>query len=236
MGQSNKLFYTILFIVVLSLISIVVYSQVPSSPNPGHSASVVVMTIDGQPVTLQDAVDEGIIETTLPGDNPPSSGGGSSSTTFFCQAQSTSACNLSQPFISVGKVIGGIQTSPGGEVTSITNHYLCCGMVDASLVETDEVTIGVDNNGGGSPDCWTETGGMLPSSCGSKQWSTSAHTAQWCVDQLLTYYNTLVPTQLGNPKKGGWVLEGWVDTGAASACLDGSSDQIKVRLARYSGS
>ena len=234
MGQSNKLFYTILLLAAISIISVVVYSVAPS-PNPGHSADQIAITVNGVETTLQQAINDGTIGDSSSPPNP--SGGSSPASVFFCQAPSTNACNISTPFKQVGQVISKIKEDGSGDITSLKYNYLCCGIVDANMVETDEVTIGVDNNGGSNEDCWTETGGMLPSPyCGAKKWSTSIHNNQWCVDQLLAYYITLVPAEFVIVPAGGWVVEGWVDTGAPSTCIDGSSDQIKVRLSRYFGS
>jgi hypothetical protein len=224
MGQSNKLFYTILLLVALSIISVFVYSATPSTPNPGHSAGAILVTINGQDMTLQEAINSGTLGQDGSGQpSTPPGGSASPQQIFFCTSvPSTQFCNLSTPFVYTGKNQDGT--------------YSCCNTVDANQIEVNEVTIAVDNNGAGDEDCWTEYGGLLVPPCGSKKWDGTPLSATWCVSQLLSYYNTLLPAQLGFPKKGGWIVQSWTDTGAPGTCLDTSSDLIKVKLARYIGS
>ena len=69
---SNKALYTIIALFVFGVVGLFVYAY-SNVPNPGHGADQVVVNIGGQEMTLQQAIDEGVLD----------GGGGSSGIDFY---------------------------------------------------------------------------------------------------------------------------------------------------------
>jgi hypothetical protein len=60
---SNKAVYAIVIFFILSIVSIGAYAYT-TMPNPGHGGDSVVVTINSEEMTLQEAIDSGIIGGT----------------------------------------------------------------------------------------------------------------------------------------------------------------------------
>jgi len=58
---SNKLFYTLLILLVILFLGLGVYAYTSILPNPGHGADKVLVSVNGQEKTLQQAIDNGDI-------------------------------------------------------------------------------------------------------------------------------------------------------------------------------
>ncbi len=213
---SNKTFYTLLALVMLAGVSYMVYSYVNPVPNPGHGADTVWIAVNNQEMTLQQAIDTGALGAS----SPAGSGG------FVCKpvVASTGYCNISSVLV------------PTSAIPGVAEGY-CCGVVDPSAVTIHDVFIGVDNNGGNSPDCWginQGTGYFASQTCGHKQWDLVGTTnyLDGCINGLKNVYNSFT-----NPDgtKGGWIIQGFRDTLNASVCVDTSSDVYAVKMIRYNG-
>ncbi len=223
---SHKTFYTLVGLLLLSSLSYLAYSYTQNIPDPGHGADTILITINGQEKTLQDALDAGDF-VSAPVNNTPGGGGGSG--TLLCFDGTT--CNP-----------GGMEDlyQEVGIGTDDPNKKRCCGVVDPLAIETAVLEVGADNDGGGDPDCWiiSEPGSStcgtpnLPPpngdaySCSVLSCSAPQHGA--CVKETLKYYNG----KTINGVKGGWLISSWEDTKKASPCKDSTSDKLEITLIR----
>ncbi len=55
---SNKVAYTLIAVLLILTVGLVVYAY-SNTPNPGHGADQIIVNINGQEKTLQQAIDEG---------------------------------------------------------------------------------------------------------------------------------------------------------------------------------
>jgi len=55
---SNKVAYTLIAVLLILTVGLVVYAY-SNTPNPGHGADQIIVNINGQEKTLQQAIDDG---------------------------------------------------------------------------------------------------------------------------------------------------------------------------------
>lgn len=54
---SNKLFYSIIFIFIFLFVSVLAFGSYATLPDPGHGADTIMVSINGEEMTLQSAID-----------------------------------------------------------------------------------------------------------------------------------------------------------------------------------
>ncbi|MFH1307301.1 MAG: hypothetical protein ABIH72_00425 [archaeon] len=234
---SNKFLYTLLAGLFLVSISLAVYAIDTSQPY--HSAEQIDtsngFTVEGDLNVEGGASVGGSSICTMQSGCGSAPGAiiGGGSTRFGCPGTiplwGDGKCSGSTFYCETGIKIktGAIDFIAGNPVEFV---YLCF----SADPNENTVYIGVDNNGVDDPDCWFESGPGI-TSCGATQWGTPGHERidelpQECVNGALTRYNTLNI----DGKTGGWSVKSWSDTGAASSCVDGTSDKLEIHFLRIS--